>query len=107
MGLRQTASTRIDDEDEIVLEQVERGASASERSGVNFDRLGCDEAVRGVSGCRYDLQIERNRFLCLAGCAHPRAERRRMGRRFVMGMVRGMRHRLGIHHPAQDEQAGD
>jgi len=72
-----------------------------------LDRLWNEEAVDKMNGFRFDLKVERDRFLRLPGGAHPRAEGGGVRGGFMMGMVRGMRHRLGIHHPAQHEQAGD
>ena len=70
-----------------------------------MDRLWGDEAVDKMNGFPFGLEVERDRFLRLPSCTHPRAEGRGMSGGFVMRMVRGMGHRLRIHHPAQDEQA--
>lgn len=59
-----------------------------------------NEAVYGRDRFHFDLEIERDEFLCLTGRAHPRAEGRGMRRGFVMSMVSSMSHRLGIHGPA-------
>lgn len=54
---------------------------------------------------RFDLVLEGYSLLRLAGCTHPCAQGGRMGGGFVMRMMGGMGHGLGIHHPAQGEQA--
>ena len=87
------------------LEQGRGRTACGERGEVKLDRLWGDEAVDKMNGFRFDLEIERDRFLGLSGCAHPRTERSGMHSSFVMSMVRGMSHRLWIHHPAQHEQA--
>lgn len=87
------------------LEQEGGRTACGERGEVKLDRLGGDEIVDKMNGFRFDLEIERDRFLRLAGCAHPRTERRGMHGGFVVSMVRGMSHRLWIHHPAQNQQA--
>jgi len=54
---------------------------------------------------RLDLEVEGHAFLRLPRRAHPRTEGGGMGGRFVVRVMRGMRYRLWIHHPAQREQA--
>jgi hypothetical protein len=44
-------------------------------------------------------------FEHLAGRARPRAEGSRVGGSLVMRVVRGVRHRLGIHQPAEEQEA--
>ena len=87
------------------LEQEGRRTARSESREGKLNRLRGAEAVDKMNGFRFDLKVERDRFLRLAGCAHPRTERRGMHGGFVMSMVRGMSHRLWIHHPAQNQQA--
>jgi hypothetical protein len=72
---------------------------------VKIYRLLRGKAVYGGDDFRFDLEVERDEFLRLAGRAHPRAKGGGVRRGFVMGMMRGMCHGLWIHQPAQDEQA--
>jgi len=51
------------------------------------------------------LEDKRDPFEDLAGRAHPRTESRRVGGSLVMRVVRGVRHRLGIHQPAEEQEA--
>ena len=85
--------------------KTRRRTAGSESRKVKLDRLWNEEAINKRNGFRFDLEIERDRFLRLPGCAHPCAESGGMGRGFVMGVMRGMGNRLWIHDPAQDEQA--
>jgi len=51
------------------------------------------------------LEDKRDPFEHLPRRAHPRTESRRVGRSLVMRVVRGVRHRLGIHQPAEEQEA--
>jgi len=64
-----------------------------------------DNVVNERDDFYLNLEVERDVFLRLTGRAHPCAEGCGMGRGLVVSMVRGMRHRLRIHHAAQDEEA--
>jgi hypothetical protein len=87
------------------LEQEGGRPSRGKREEVELDRLWGDEVVDKMNGYRFDLEVERDRFLGLAGCAHPRTERSGVHGGLVMSMVRGVSHCLWIHHSAQHEQA--
>ena len=50
------------------------------------------------------VEAERNPFEDLPCRAHPGAQCSRVGRGLVMGMVRCVGHRLGIHQPAEEEE---
>ena len=51
------------------------------------------------------VKAERNPFEDLPCCTDPGAQRSRVGRSLVMRMVRGVSHRLGIHQPAEEQEA--
>ena len=50
------------------------------------------------------MESERNPFEHLAGCAHPGAQRARVGRSLVMGVVRGVGDCLRIDQPAEEQE---
>ena len=84
----------------------EGGRTAGRESNqVKFDWLSGDGRIIERRHFYFDLEVEGDVFLRLTGRAHPRAEGGGMRGSFVMGMMRGMRDRLWIHQPAQDEQA--
>ena len=53
---------------------------------------------------RVRVEAERNPFEHLARRAHPRAQRSRVGRSLVMGMVRGVGDCLRIDQPAEEQE---
>ncbi len=62
-----------------------------------FGRCGVD--IR--DGLNVSVQDDLDRFESLPGRAHPGAKRGRMGRCFMMSMVRGVRNCLGIDQTAE------
>lgn len=83
----------------MVLGQGGRPARGKECEN-GFDWRGKIEMIDRIKNFRLDLEMERHTFLRLPGRAHPRTEGGGMRGTFVVRVMRGMRHRLRVHHPA-------
>jgi len=83
----------------LVLGQGGRPARGKECEN-GFDWKGNIEMIDRMKNFRFDLKMDRHTFLRLPRCAHPRTESGGMRGTFVVRVMRGMRHRLRVHHPA-------
>ena len=72
---------------------------------MNFYHWWSDKTFKNSERLCFDLEVERDAFLCLPGGAHPRTKGGGMRRGFVMRVMRGVRDGLWVHHAAQDEKA--
>jgi hypothetical protein len=83
----------------MVLDQGRRPARGKECEK-RFDGSVKIEMIDRMKNFRLDLKMERHTFLRLPRCAHPRTKSGGMRSGFVVRVMRGMRHRLRVHHPA-------